>query len=69
MAIYTNIASAPMGAITVHRFVSAVSAAFESFRAWNEHRRTVDALRRLSPSQLDDIGLTVADVEGFGSRF
>jgi len=69
MATYTNTATAPMGAITVHRFVSAFAAVVEAFRTWSENRRTVDALRRLSPSQLDDIGLTVADVEGFGARF
>jgi uncharacterized protein YjiS (DUF1127 family) len=67
MATYTN-TTAPMGAITTHRLVSAAASVIEAFRSWNENRRTVDALRRLSPSQLDDIGLTVADVEAFGGR-
>lgn len=67
---YTNTASAPLGAITVHRVVNALSAVVDAFRAWNETRRTVAALRRLSPSQLDDIGLTTADIEKFGgARF
>jgi len=64
-----NTATAPFGAITVHRIVSTLTAAVDAFRAWNETRRTVAALRQLSPTQLDDIGLTVADVEGLRARF
>ena len=53
----------PFGALTVHRIVTAVSSAVASLRRWNQVRRTVIELRRLSPRQLDDIGLTPADVQ------
>ena len=61
----TNIrtAVAPFGAITVHRVVTALSGVVGTLRAWNDTRRTVNALRALSPAVLDDIGLTRADIE------
>ncbi len=58
-------AVAPFGAITVHRVVTALSGVVGTLRAWNDTRRTINALRALSPAQLDDIGLTRADVERF----
>ena len=64
----TNIrtAVAPFGAITVHRVVTALSGVVDKLRAWNDTRRTVNVLRALSNAQLDDIGLTRADIERFG---
>ena len=35
-------------------------------RGRRDTRRTVNALRALNPTQLEDIGLTMADVEDFG---
>ena len=67
MTTNVNTASAPMGAITALRVVNFVSTAVAAFMNWNERRRTVEALRRLTPSQLDDIGLTPADVEDFAA--
>jgi uncharacterized protein YjiS (DUF1127 family) len=61
-------AVAPFGAITVHRVITAISGVADKLRAWNDTRRTVIALRALSPAQLDDIGLTPADVENFGRK-
>ena len=61
-------AAAPFGAITIHRIVTAVLGVADRFRAWNDYRRTVNALRALTPDQLDDIGLTQADVENFGAK-
>lgn len=61
-------AAAPFGAITIHRIVTAIYGVAGSLRAWNETRRTLNALRALSPAQLDDIGLSRADVEEFGNR-
>lgn len=68
MAITKTAAAAPFGAITVHRIVTAVFGGADKVRAWNDSRRTVNALRALSPDQLDDIGLTMADVESFGRK-
>ena len=64
----TRAAIAPFGAITVHRILTAVSEMTATLQAWNETRRTVAVLRSLSAAQLDDIGLTPADVEEFGSK-
>ena len=52
----------PFGALTTHRIVTSVSHAAAAVRRWNETRHTAAQLRRLSPSQLEDIGLTQADV-------
>jgi uncharacterized protein YjiS (DUF1127 family) len=53
----------PFGALTVHRIVTAVSSVAAAFRRWNQTRQTIAQLRRLSDRQLEDIGLTRADVE------
>jgi uncharacterized protein YjiS (DUF1127 family) len=68
MAKNITTAAAPFGAITIHRMVTAVSGVAENLRAWNETRRTINALRALSPAQLDDIGLTRSQVEDFGRK-
>ncbi len=65
---FTRTAVAPFGAITVHRFVAAISGVVDTMRAWNDTRRTVVVLRGLSAAQLDDIGLTRADIEHFGRK-
>jgi uncharacterized protein YjiS (DUF1127 family) len=59
---------APFGAITVHRITSSLTGIVDRVRAWNDTRRTVKALRGLNARQLDDIGLTPADVEHFADR-
>lgn len=61
-------AAAPFGAITIHRIVTAVMGVAARIRSWNDYRRTINALRALTPDQLDDIGLTQADIENFGSK-
>ena len=62
MAITYTPAVAPMGAVAIHRAVTAVSGLFVAIRDWNDARRTVAALSRLNADQLDDIGLTRADI-------
>ena len=64
----TRTAVAPFGAITVHRVVTALSGVVGTLRAWNDTRRTIVALRELSPAQLDDIGLTRGDIEEFSRK-
>ena len=54
--IFTRAAVAPFGAITIHRIVAGLMSAAADLRAWNETRGTINALRALSPAQLDDIG-------------
>jgi len=59
---------APFGATTVYRVTSALTGMADRVRAWNDTRHTVKALRGLTPRQLDDIGLTPADVEHFADH-
>lgn len=53
----------PLGAITTHRIVAKLSETIAAVEGWIEARRTESVLRALSPEQLEDIGLTRADVE------
>jgi len=68
MTAMTMTPAAPFGAITTHRVVSAVMNVIATVRAWNETRRTVAVLRSLNADQLEDIGLTRADIEMMGGR-
>jgi uncharacterized protein YjiS (DUF1127 family) len=63
---YNSTTAAPIGATVTHRIVAALSGVAGKVRTWNDNRRTVNALRALSPAQLNDIGLTRADIENFG---
>jgi uncharacterized protein YjiS (DUF1127 family) len=62
MAITYTPAVAPMGAVAIHRAVTAVTDLFVAIRDWNDARRTVAALNRLNPNLLDDIGLSRGDI-------
>ena len=62
MAITYTPAVAPMGAVAIHRAVTAVTDLFVAIRDWNDARRTVAALNRLTTDQLDDIGMTRGDI-------
>ena len=63
---YTHVA--PFGAIAIHRIATAMWDAVASLRSWNDTRRTVAALLALRADQLDDIGLTQADITGLAHR-
>jgi uncharacterized protein YjiS (DUF1127 family) len=63
MAIMNATKAAPFGAITAYRAIHAVEAAVNSLTAWNARRNTYKQLSALSVRELEDIGLTIADVE------
>ncbi|SHI05099.1 DUF1127 domain-containing protein [Marivita hallyeonensis] len=46
-------------------FSATLASLFANFSAWNDARLTRNALRALSDHELDDIGLTRADVDSF----
>ena len=50
----------------VDRIVSFVTDQIASFIAWNDMRRTRDALSQLSDHELHDIGLHRGDLDAFG---
>ena len=60
--------AAPFGAIAAHRFATVIWDAVDALRSWNDARRTVAALSALKADQLDDIGLTPADITDFANR-
>ncbi|MEM9139339.1 MAG: DUF1127 domain-containing protein [Pseudomonadota bacterium] len=63
MALIDNAHKAPFGAITVYRFVSGVEALTADFTAWQRQRKSLTKLAAMTPAELDDMGLTVADAQ------
>ncbi|MBK0399339.1 DUF1127 domain-containing protein [Limibaculum sp. M0105] len=69
MAITTNNQTTlPLGAITLYRAVSVASDIISRAQAWRDARRTARILNGLSSRQLEDIGLTRADIETLISK-
>jgi uncharacterized protein YjiS (DUF1127 family) len=62
MAVLETVRPAPMGAITIHRAVVSIDRVVDGLKAWNQRRRTVAALQKLTPAQLGDIGLDGVDL-------
>ena len=58
----TKTKQAPMGAVTTLRIVDSVLYLANVIVAWNEARMTRKILLGLSAEQLEDIGLTQADL-------
>ncbi|MBT8153615.1 DUF1127 domain-containing protein [Epibacterium ulvae] len=54
---------APLGAVSILRVVDTVISATKAISRWNDKRLTRKELSRLTATQLDDIGLTVYDVD------
>ncbi|PCH68817.1 MAG: hypothetical protein COC12_09690 [Rhodobacteraceae bacterium] len=62
MAFVVTNTQAPLGAVTTLRVVNSILNLKDSVVAWNQTRVTRKILSRLSPEQLQDIGLTRADL-------
>ncbi|CAD0184556.1 hypothetical protein RUESEDTHA_01438 [Ruegeria sp. THAF57] len=62
MATTANI-HAPLGAATILHVVDAIYGTFEKAALWNESRKTRKLLSNLSDAQLEDVGLTRAEIE------
>ena len=54
--------AAPFGAITLYRLIARIDALRLALLDWNERRVTRKALERLSDRELEDIGLSRADL-------
>ena len=53
---------APLGAVAIFRVVNSILSLKNWAVAWNESRVTRKVLVRMSPEQLQDIGLTQGDI-------
>lgn len=69
MAFLNTTKPAPFGAITTYRAVKAFEAARIGFSTWKTKRSTYKQLNVLSTRELDDIGITRADVNNLNTGF
>ena len=69
MAILNTTKAAPFGAIATFRAVRALEVVKDSFVGWNAKRNTYKQLNALSTRELEDIGVTRADVENLNTGF
>ena len=67
MATMNPTNAAPFGAISTYRATRAVEAAVNSLVVWNAKRKTYKMLDRLTNRELEDIGMTRADVEALNT--
>lgn len=65
-SIETSARVAPVGAVSIFRFTYLAAQGLNAFVAWNNARKTRNALYALSNRELDDIGLCRADIEMIG---
>lgn len=63
MAIFDTSRTTYGSATAASRFFAAFSALFGAVVAWNDARATRNALSALSDRELEDIGLTRADID------
>lgn len=61
--------TAPFGAIAIHNTISAIENSATRFKLWNDRRKTVAALSKLSTHELEDIGLYPSDISEMAARF
>lgn len=59
--------SRPVAVLNSGRISAFFAATFAAFATWNDARITRKALSKLSARELEDIGLTYADVDTIGS--
>ena len=69
MAFLNTTKPAPFGAITTYRAVKALEAVKTSFLSWSANRNTYKQLSVLSTRELEDIGITRADVNNMNTGF
>ncbi|MEX0306493.1 MAG: DUF1127 domain-containing protein [Ruegeria sp.] len=56
---------APLGAVTILHPVNAITHAFENVVEWYKSYQTRNELSQLTDEQLEDVGLTRADIAKF----
>jgi len=69
MAFLNTTKPAPFGAITTYRAIKALETVKTSFLSWSTKRNTYKQLSVLSTRELEDIGITRADVNNMNTGF
>ena len=57
----------PFGAITTYRVIHLIEGVANSFSSWNSKRKTYKELNALTARELNDVGISRAEVENFNS--
>ncbi len=65
MATFETIRPAPFGAVTFFRIVNFLDNLRMSVTEWNTKRLTRNSLNKLTVRELEDIGLTLGDINEF----
>lgn len=68
MAVQETNRVAPFGALTIHRVITRIEALVATVASWNNERKTVATLSRLSDHELNDIGLCRGDIHALARR-
>ncbi|MEM7683780.1 MAG: DUF1127 domain-containing protein [Paracoccaceae bacterium] len=63
MAMIDNAQKVPFGAVSTYRISSALYGAADDVLTWNARRTMADEFRKLTPAELEDIGLSAASAE------
>ena len=69
MAIVNTTKAAPFGAVTTYRAIHALESVKSNFMEWNAKRKTYKQLSALTSRELEDIGLSRADLENLNTGF
>lgn len=69
MATLNLTKAAPFGAIATFRVIRALEDVKNNLVAWNAKRNTYKQLNALSARELEDIGITRADVDNLNTGF
>jgi len=65
MAMTTTTKTLPLGAITAHKVLTVVGDLHARYARWQRVRRTLAEISHLDARQLEDIGLSPADLDAF----
>jgi len=66
MAVFST--TRPVAVLSAGRITHFVANTFGNIAAWNDARVTRNSLNKLTPRELDDIGLTVMDIDMIATR-
>jgi uncharacterized protein YjiS (DUF1127 family) len=69
MAFATHTSPAPFAAIAIFKLINLFETTVKAVSTWNNNRKTVNILCKLSDDVLSDIGLIRSDITNQQARF